>query len=38
MAEDHERLVVELEAQGTDVLRAHLRESATAVLAHLRAR
>ena len=36
MAEDHERLVVELEAQGTDVLRAHLRESATAVLALLR--
>ena len=35
MAPDHERLVADLEAQGADALRAHLRESAEAVLARL---
>ena len=37
MASDHERLVTDLEARGTDALREHLRESADAVLAHLAA-
>lgn len=37
MAADHERLVVDLESRGTDALREHLRESADAVLAQLRA-
>ena len=37
MASDHERLVDELEAHGPDALRAHLRESADAVLTQLRA-
>jgi DNA-binding GntR family transcriptional regulator len=36
MAADHERLVEDLETKGADVLRAHLRESADAVLADLR--
>ena len=35
MAADHERLIADLERQGAEVLRAHLRESADAVLAHL---
>lgn len=37
MAADHERLVDELQTRGTDALREHLRESADAVLAQLRA-
>jgi DNA-binding GntR family transcriptional regulator len=36
MADDHERLVDELETRGTDALREHLTASAEAVLAHLR--
>jgi DNA-binding GntR family transcriptional regulator len=35
MATDHERLVADLERRGTVALRAHLRESADAVIAHL---
>jgi DNA-binding GntR family transcriptional regulator len=35
MAADHERLIADLERDGADVLRAHLRESADAVLALL---
>jgi hypothetical protein len=33
MAADHERLLADLEREGPDVLRAHLAESAAAVLA-----
>jgi DNA-binding GntR family transcriptional regulator len=35
MAEDHERLIAELETRGADALRDHLRESTDAVLAQL---
>jgi DNA-binding GntR family transcriptional regulator len=35
MAADHEQLVEDLESRGPDALRAHLRESADAVLAQL---
>jgi DNA-binding GntR family transcriptional regulator len=36
MAADHEQLVADLEAEGADVLRGHLRESADAVIDHIR--
>jgi hypothetical protein len=35
MAADHERLVDDLEREGPDALRAHLRASASAVLERL---
>ena len=33
MLDDHERLIADLERDGPDALRGHLRESAEAVLA-----